>query len=105
MPKLQNLKFDDYDEMMSYYQNNEEKIHLYTLDKLEKFWAKSNKLETVDIYCLNIKDSESLEFISVLEDEWGIMFDEMKCYFVNKEMYEIAARIRNLEKLVFNIID
>jgi len=105
MARLKQLKFDDFDEMMDYYNDNEEKIHLYTLDKLQKSWKKEQIPKTVDIYKVSVVGEEHLKFMSILDKEWSECFDEMKEYFVSKEMYEEAAKVRNFEKIVFNIED
>ena len=105
MARLKQLRFDDYDEMMDYYNDNEEQIHLYTLDKLEKSWKKKKIPKTVDIYKVDVIGEDDLKFMSILDKEWSECFEEMKCFFVNKEMYEAAARVRNFEKIVFNIED
>lgn len=106
MGKLKLLKFRDYDDMFSYYEDNEEIVHLYTLDKLEKSWKSKQELQTVDIYRIEITDSDDdVEFLSIYEKEWGDAFMEMKNYFVSNQKYEIAARVRNFEKIVFQIKD
>lgn len=104
MAKLKLLKFQDYDDMFSYYEDNAEDIHLYTLDKLEKSWKSKQELQTVDIYRIEVIDSDDdVEFLSIYEGEWEDAFMEMKNYFVQNQKYEIAARVRNFEKIVFNI--
>jgi hypothetical protein len=106
MARLRKLKFKDYDEMHDYYDNNEYEVHLYTLDKLEKSWKSDPKQKTVDIYDIEITDvDDDVEFLSIYEGEWEEAFLEMKNYFVRTQKYEIAARVRNFEKIVLNIKD
>ncbi len=106
MAKLKLLKFQDYDDMFDYYESNEEIIHLYTLDKLEQSWKSKGEIKTVDIYRIEITESDDdVEFLSIYEGEWEEAFLEMKNYFVKNQKYEIAARVRNFEKLIFNIIE
>ena len=104
MGRLKKLKFRDYDEMHDYYDNNQNEVHLYTLDKLENSWKLDPIQKTVDIYKIEISDvDDDVEFLSIYEDEWEDAFMEMKQYFVQNQKYELAARVRNFEKIVFSL--
>lgn len=103
MGRLKVLKFDDYNAMMDYYNENESEIHLDTLIKLEECYKKHNKPQTVDVYRLSVDGLDEMEYMSILDNEWDLAFMEMKLYFVNTQQYELAARARNLEVKVFNL--
>lgn len=105
MGRLKLLKFDDIDEMFEYYSDNEEYLHTETLTKLEETYLKYKIPKTVDIFRIQIEGLKEMEFMSILEKEWNLAIGEMKNYFVLSEKYELAARARNLEIKVFNIIE
>jgi len=101
MGRLKKLKFNNEEELEDYYDENRLEIYIRTLDIMEKCFNKTQSTKTVDIFELEIPTNPLMKFISILEDEWGLAFDEMVGYAEEVENYEFAARVRDINNKIF----
>jgi hypothetical protein len=101
MGRLKTLNFSSGDELEDFYEDNRLEIYTRTIDILEKTFKQNKSPTTVDIYKLNIPSQPNMKYISIMEDEWGLSFDEIIGYAEEVENYDLAVRVRDLNILIF----
>lgn len=102
MPKIKKLKFEYLEELHEYHEENILEIYKMTLDLLENYFNKHGKLGEIDIFKIELKSNPDMEFISILESEWGYCLDEMIGYLESVENYELAIRVRDLNNKIYD---
>ena len=100
MTRLKKLKFNDFNEITEYYENNFDYISEITLKKIISYFNKNKCVGTVDIFDLEVL-GHKMRYISVLEGEWGKCLDEMIGYAESVENYDLAIKIRDFNIRVF----
>lgn len=103
MGRLKKLKFSGYEEMHEYYDENRKEFFTKTLDAIEKFWDKNKYMGNVDVYRVDVIGFPDVKYISVLEEEWGKMLDEVTGWAEENEEYDLAVKSRDITYKIFNI--
>ena len=103
--KIKTKKFDTYDELIEYIEDNKEEVNHYTFNRLKDYWLKNKKRDIVDIYSIKIIDAPNIKNTSIFESEWEHALFEIETYFVDEEMYEHASQVRDLSWNIFGKIE
>lgn len=99
--RIQRKKFDSFDEMMEFYEDHPEEVHLHTLNRLQDYWKKNSDVGNVDIYKVDISDNPDLKYMSILEDQWEEALFNMETYFVENNNFEQATLVRDFSWEIF----
>lgn len=99
--RIRNKNFLTFQEMLEFYEDNEEEIHSYTLNRLKEYWIKNKVCGDVDIYKVKIEDSPKISHMNVYKDEWEHALFLMEVYHVSVEDYEKASIVRDFSWEIF----
>jgi len=103
--RIQNKKFDSFEEMMEFYDDFPEEVHLHTLNRLQDYWVKNKTVGEIDIYKVSIPEAPELKYMSILSNEWEEALFNMEVYFVEEENYKQAAIIRDFSWEIFGKVN
>lgn len=99
--RIKNLKFDNIDDLHEFYEGNPKEIHLYTLDRLQSYYRKYNKVADIDVYKVDLLEQPEVKYMSVLEDEWEEALFEIESYMVANDLFETATIVRDFSWEIF----
>lgn len=101
MARLKKIYFENADAILEYYNKNRDEIYSRTYEFLNKFYTKNNYVDNVNVYEIKVSTFPEMKYISVLRNEWDICLNEMMDYYVEKEQYLEADKIKKLLHRIF----
>lgn len=103
--RIKNLKFNTFEELMEHYEDNPLEVHIHTLNRLNDYFTKYNKVAQIDVFKVNVSDAPEIRYMSILEDEWEHALFDIETFFVSMDMFEDAAIVRDLSWKIFGKVE